>query len=487
MLRRVAVTATTVLAFALAAGSAQAEVSISSFSLTPSTTQAGSNPSVTVSAHFSSADGDTPKDATISLAPGLLADPNAPTVCDDSDFANDSCPGSSQIGQGSISGTFMGGSVSIPTSIYRVTSAGSEIARIGIIADFFDTPIPITAPVEVRSTPDVGLDIPITGIPNQIAGGNVQITGLTLTLDGTVNGRNFTRNPTSCAAADSHLTIDSYADPSTQQTADSPFTPTGCSSLAYAPKLTASESPDKSDDGVALAIEIKQAAGEAATKKIKVTLPSSLAPRLSALAGGTVGSATVTTPLLASPLRGQLTVSNSGLDAVFGPPLNLVLQGTPQISGGVLSATFSSVPDVPITDLKVNFDGGSGSLLMQHGTGCSDLTGDLGAYNGKTAHLVAALGCHEGKPTAHLELTRGKHRKLTITVVPGQNAPAIHSVSVKLPSRVHVAQQSVGSGGREATIVLEGKGLKRHHTLTVVLTVTDISGARTELTLTQLL
>lgn len=480
------------LAAALAAAPAQAELTISSFSLTPSTTKAGSNPDVTVSTQLSSTDSDTPKDATISFAPGLLADPNAPTVCDTSDFQNDTCSSTSQIGQGTISGTAYGGSVSIPTTIYRVDTQGSEIARIGIVADFFDTPVLLTAPVQVRTTPDVGLDIAINEIPNQIAGGNVQITGLSLTLNGTVNGRRFTRNPTSCSVASSHLTVDSYGDPSTQVTDNSSFSPTACAALPYAPKITGSATPDAADNGVALAIEITQHSGEAATHQVKITLPSNLSVRTSALSSGSVGSATVTTPLLPSPLRGQLKLSSSGLDAVFGAPLNLVLHGTPQFAGGTLSTTFSDLPDVPITDLKVNFSGGSNSLLLESNSVCSKILGDLDAYNGDTAHLSAPLGCHEAKPTASLNFKRGKHPKLTITVMAGQNAPAISSVKTKLPAGLHVAKVNLdGGGGRIAKIVITGRALRVHHhahpRLTVLLTVTDASGTQTQLTLTKLL
>jgi len=492
MLRRAVITLLVVVSSTLAAGAAQADVSVTSFSLTPSTTKAGSNPDVTVSARFSSADNDTPKDATIALAAGLLANPDVATVCSDSDFASDNCPGSSHIGQGSISGTAYGGAVTIPATIYRVTTQGAEVARIGIIADFFDTPIPITAPVQVRSTPDVGLDIPIDGIPNQIAGGSVQITGLTLTLNGTVDGQSFTRIPTSCSSADTTLTIDSYGNPSTGVTAESSFTPTACDALHFAPKLTASVTPDSGDSGIALSTDIRQQAGEAATRQVKIALPASISPRLAALSsGGTVGTATVTTPLLSAPLRGHLVFSASGLDAVFGPPLNLTIRGTPTITGGALSTTFSSLPDVPITDLKVNFAGGPNSLLMESTAACGDIIGNLGAYNGATAHLVAPLACHEGKPSAQLKRGHGKHRKLTIMVLAGQNAPAIHSVHVKLPSGLHVARLTIASGGRGATIVIKGHALRAHrhphHTVTLVLTVTDASGTQTQLQLTKLL
>jgi hypothetical protein len=411
-------------ALALSSATARAAVTISSFSLTPTTTQAGSDPGITIDAKLSTGDGDTPNALTVSLAPGLLADPNAATICSASDFQAQTCPSSSEIGDGTITGfaPSFGTSLALPVQMYLIQPAGSEVARIGVITDFFDQPAAnVSAPVTIRTTPSVGIDIPMTGIPDQIQGVAIQIQEITLDLFATVNGTAFTRNPTSCAPATSTISLETYASPSTPVSASSSFTPTGCASLAYKPQLATAATVDSGDDGVAFAATVTQGPGEAATSSLAVTLPSGLGPRLSAVTSActatdlttcpAIGSATVTTPLLSAPVAGRLVLaarSGGGLpliDAVFPSPLGLTLSGTPSLGGAGLTASFAGIPDVPLTSLAVNFAGGPDSLLTANSALCAGgqaVSGAFTAQSGATASVnssVAVSGaCPAGTP-----------------------------------------------------------------------------------------
>ncbi len=189
----------------------------------------------------------------------------------------------------------------------------------------------------------------------------------------------------------------------------SSLTPTGCGSLAYQPQLTDTATIDSSDDGVVFAASITQKPTEAATAGVTLTLPPRLVPRVSALRGACtatdlttcppIGSVTVTTPLLGSPLRGNLVlVADSGslptIEAIFPSPFAISLHGAPALGAGGLSVTFNGFPDVPITHLAVAFSGGSGSLFVAAPDLCADpgeLTGDFVAQSGATRHDTAPL------------------------------------------------------------------------------------------------
>ena len=246
------------------AAPAQATLSVSSLSVTPSTTQAGGTtgqpgPDITIAAQFSTPNGDSPRDLTIALAPGLLANPTAVPLCPTASFNAGLCPASSQIGSGYITGTApgFGLTLSLPTDAYLIQPTGSEVARMGLIVYFFGFPVVTqSAPISIRTTPNVGIDIPLTSIPNQLDGIGVIVNALKLTIDGTVNGKTFTRNPTSCSAATTTLTVDSYGAPSTSTTQQSSFTPTGCGTLPYTPKLSGIAAQDTGDDGAAFAATI---------------------------------------------------------------------------------------------------------------------------------------------------------------------------------------------------------------------------------------
>jgi len=136
---------------AVFASSALAAIDVPSFSVTPSTTQAGGStsqagPDLTIDAKFSTSDGDSPKDATIALAAGVLANPSVVPLCSTASFNHGLCPNSSRIGTGYITGTapLFGFTLSLPTDAYLIQPQGTEPARIGLIVTFFDFPVAST-------------------------------------------------------------------------------------------------------------------------------------------------------------------------------------------------------------------------------------------------------------------------------------------------------------------------------------------------------
>src|SRR5690349_10505786 len=80
--------------FALAIpASASASVSITSFKVTPSTTQAGAHPDLTIDTGFSlDPTSDDVKSVGVLLPQGLVGDPNAADRCSAAMFAADTCP-----------------------------------------------------------------------------------------------------------------------------------------------------------------------------------------------------------------------------------------------------------------------------------------------------------------------------------------------------------------------------------------------------------
>ena len=96
------------------------------------------------------------------------------------------------------------------------------------------------------------------------------------------------------------------------------FTPTGCSDLTYAPKLSATITKDKNDSGAAMVTGITQAATESASKTIVLQLPKGLTPNVTAdvpCLSGTgckVGTATATSPAVPNAALANGTVTLGG-------------------------------------------------------------------------------------------------------------------------------------------------------------------------------
>jgi hypothetical protein len=409
---------------ALAAGPARADIGITSFSVTPSTTQAGipsttSGPDLRVDTKFSSANSDSPNLMTLSLAPGLVQDPQVVDKCTAQQFQFDQCSASSQIGSGWTTATAPGAfgfTDAAATSVYLITPQGSEPARIGVIVNFYGWPIEsATAPVTPRTaTGDAGLDYKFAGLPNLWNGVSIVVDEMDLTIWGKVDGKIFTRNPTSCRPAVSRVSAVSYGNPGATAHASSTFTPTGCDSLAYAPKLAAAIQLDKDDDGAAFGTEITQSEFESATQSLTLSVPASLTPRFSALGAActaadartcpSVGWASSDSPILSAPITGKIVfrARPGGLPSpaiVFDPPFSFELDSTTAFSGSTLMTTFADQPDLPLTNLTVVFAGGADSLFKPAGQACVTPAATTGAFvgqSGATAQLTVGtqvLGC----------------------------------------------------------------------------------------------
>jgi hypothetical protein len=403
---------------------ARAAVPVSSFSQTPSTTQAAAAPDLASDITLAPTGGDDVKDVVLSLAPGLLANPTVAPACAEADLQADACAATAQIGTGTITATVPGllgaTSVDAQAKLYNVVPRSGEAGRVGLVTAAVGGRLGkmvTSGPVALRTTPDVGADISFSNLPRTIGSTDVQVTRMRLTVNGTVNGKPFTRNPTACTTATTNLRVTSYEAPTTPVTAASSFVPTGCATLAFAPALGASAVISGWDGATALTTSITQAAGEAAGKRMQLTLPAGLLPRLSTLgracpaadpatcpASADVGSATVRTPLLAQALTGRVILLSSanGLPrtaVVLPAPFPLTLIGTSELTANGIVNTFDNQPDAPLSDVTVTLAGGPNSLFKGGWALCVGspvVKGDFTAHSGATATVTAPVtvsGC----------------------------------------------------------------------------------------------
>ena len=461
----------------------------------------------------------TPSKVTVALAPGVLASVSAnPSCVTGAAQYTSAC----QIGTGSASSTLP--SLAIPLKAYLV---------------------PPPTKVDL-----VGIDL-VTGVPNgpvthaggrlvQTAKGNVQtvlsldlaslgalagvLSQMSLTINGTLGGKPFTRMPTNCHAGSSSVTI-TYASRTETSVASPDFAPTGCGALPFAPKLTGSAAVDAHDTGVAVTTTVTQAADEAASASTQLALPwPTLAPNFSALSlqntSTPVGGASTATSLLPTPLQGKAYLTGSPaaptLTLRFGPPAALTLIGSINLARHTV--TFPTIPDVPVTRLAVTLSGGAKSLL---GASCAQPTGPLGGafvgQNGRrtTARQKLTLSGCRGHPRisgAGFSGIGAGAPAVHFTIASGHAAPKLRTLAIRLPSGlafvrrhlragVHVpAGRSLALRGGRLVITLkrplasvavriaagalrETRRLRRqkHRHLTLHVSVTDAAGTTTAL------
>src|SRR5215218_891777 len=128
------------LAFLVLPSPAAASVSVNSFKLTASTTQAGGHPDVTVDVAFGlNPSSDDVKALGVVLPQGLVGDPNAADRCSIANFTADRCPASSKVGttSASVTATVVPVVLEVPQEapgdVYNLQTQGGEPARLGVV------------------------------------------------------------------------------------------------------------------------------------------------------------------------------------------------------------------------------------------------------------------------------------------------------------------------------------------------------------------
>src|SRR5919197_1102079 len=275
---------------------AHANVAISSFTVTPSTKHAGGHPDLTLAFSFtsSSPQSGSIKDLRVVLAPGLLGDPTATPRCTQAQFAADACPGSSKVGATTVTATLFPppGIVGVPLTpdptgdVYNLDPVGLDAGRLGVVVRPSVGPkIFLQSAVVVRADKGYGLETSFQNIPHDANGVPVRIDSQTLTLFGSVGGKPFVRNPTSCLEATTEATATGYlGGPSTRSAS---FTPENCDALPYSPTVTGSIGATGATlpgDHPSLQTVISFPPDQAGTKRTELILPRDLTPSPSAIA-----------------------------------------------------------------------------------------------------------------------------------------------------------------------------------------------------------
>ncbi|HWF53516.1 MAG TPA: hypothetical protein VG223_02755 [Solirubrobacteraceae bacterium] len=499
--------------------------SITPITLSADNDQAGGSPKLTTALTFGYAtSGDTAQSVSVALPPGMQLAPAAvTTTCSSSELTAHTCPSASVIGTGTATLT-TGALLSSPTGTAAITlyeMAAPTSADIGGIGAEFTSSVTLTTaavasgPIDVISSPTGQPETVVTlnGLPASfpllgLLPEAVSLTSLSLTFNGqSTTGAAYTRLPDSCTAV-SGAALMTTVDKATATGETVPLTPTGCSSLAYAPTLTAAATRDPSDSGVQLLAEVTQAAGEATSKSIALTLPSAIVPNPGA-AGELCSSPTATfsnctklgavslsTPLVSSPLLGGVYLTGTStapsLTLAFPAPFPFTITGA--ISGDKI--TFNPVPDVPLTRLVLFTTSGTGGLFA---TTCAANSGTASAafidQNGdKTATANATLniaGCPSTTPsppptgtagpphlTAHSVTVTSKGKAtLSFTLAAGTNAPGLAGAAIQLPSGLSPVASNIqtaltASGASIKTVsIIGGKLVLAFTALTTKVTV----------------
>ena len=393
------------------------------------------------------------------LPPGLVgAIPSVP-LCPEAQANAGTCAATSQIvtvtvaagagsepytfaGRAYLTGPYAGAPYGLSVVVPAVAgpyNLGEVVTRAGITVGLYSGRITVT-----------------TTLPSIIGGVPLRLQSLNVS----VNRPNFLFNPTSCAPLSTASLLTSTFGVS--QSLSSPFQVGGCGALAFKPTVSASSSAKTSKlGGASLEVKVTEAPHQADIQELQLQLPKQLVARLTTLqkaclasefeAGpppGTckstarTGTATVTTPVLPDPLKGDAYFVSHG--AASFPDLDLVLHGdgvevvlvghTHIAHSSITTSTFESLPDVPISSAVVSLPTGSNSAVSANGALCG-------------ANLLA--------PTTIIAQSGAKLTQNTLIAVTG--CP-IEVISHKRRGRSLTLKVWVPEAGR---LSVTGRGVKR--------------------------
>ena len=448
-------------------------------------THAGSTVNLGLDLTFArSPSSDSPKDMTLNLPPGLLANASIDGgACLNSSAPNPAC----QVGTGTVTATpFVLGlagppvSVSVTFDLVAPPKPG-DLAGLVIMAKN-----PVTgASAQLGSQGDItvspvgAVTIAFHNIPNNYA--LIPGPAVPIAVDEISSTFNGLRMPTHCPSTPARFGVsaDSYAD-SAPRSASAPFQVTGCSSLPFSPLLSASAVKDSGDNGVQITTDVTQGAGQATSRTTGLAFPAAVvSPNAVAVVTGgllctdptfasckTIGISDAKSPLYPRVLAGKVYLTGSltapAITVSFPPPFALSLNGSVNLATN--TTTFTGVPDLPLSDLKVQLTGGPQAAFA---TTCVTPSGDaVGSFTSQDGDLFASstapftvAGCPPpsstggsggtggpgiGKPTvvplglpslvsASVSGLRRDHPAISFRLTAGRGAPKLTSVTVPLP------------------------------------------------------
>jgi hypothetical protein len=445
-------------------------VSAASASVTPTVTpsstaplKAGATGNLGLDLKFSPSLGDSPKDLTLNLPPGLLSNASLDKggCLKTADIDTATC----QIGSGTVDAVVADG-IPIPTDVgfYLVPPpAAGDLAGLAVASN--GEQIGSTAAISIRpsgSPGGVGATINFV-LPNTLDGLPLQVQEIDSTFDGM-------RFPTTCPSTPAQLSVsvNSYDD-ATVKSAATPVHVAGCSALSFAPKYAIGVARDAHDENVKITTRITQAATESPNSSVSLAFPSKVfSASLKGLtnlcstgpASGTckpVGSVRAASPLYPTALTGEAYLTGKATDLagltltlVFPPPFPLTLVGSVHLQN--LTTTFSGLPDIPLTNLTVTLNSGRSGLFStfcthRSGTSTATLTDQNRDRTVAVRTPFTETGCparrgggggsgKAGRPTIRAAAFGGlatRKPTLRFTAAAGAHAPAIATLSVRLP------------------------------------------------------
>lgn len=469
-------------------------------SVTPTTTTARSHPTMEV---------NIGNDATEDIQTFNFKMPNgflgsllgAPAQCSLAQADAAACPAGSQIGTVEATAQIDQSEATLPGKVYLTDPMqAGDPASIAVVIDSqlgdldLQRDVVVKARLAVRGNAE-GVDafsevMPRTAHDNVK---NVDITFRARHIKMTLSGNNAGTQPflwtsSDCSAGQKYVADLKSYDSDTSQT-EVPYTNTGCDALPFTPKLNisiakpGSGGPPAAGDRFEMTANMIGSPLDAGIKFAQVTLPKTMtvdftqvpaniceAPQIATHtcpAESLAGTATVNTPLLATPLSGPVYMARNLGKAV--PNLSVQLTGLISIdlfgqsrfvNETQIQTDFANIPDAPMTSFTMHID----HMLKAHSEACTvpiedrAIKGHASSFNGKTSVLDTppiGVDCKDDISIQSNFKNKGAKSTLTTTIKARGLHSKIKRVQLKLPKGMKINKKAI-----KKKVVVTGDGRK---------------------------
>ncbi|MBJ7329771.1 MAG: hypothetical protein JHC95_07740 [Solirubrobacteraceae bacterium] len=436
--------------------------------------------------------------ATVHLPPGLLGRLGAAAQCPLGAAATGDCPADTKVGNVVATAGPGPEPLKLGGEVYLTEGQGGDPAGLTITAVAKFGPIDLGKVVvpgrlRVRDT-DQGLDLVVTDVPLRKEGISTAIRALEVRLD----KPGFALNATNCDPKTITATLRS--DMGTTADVSAPYQATGCENLPYSPKLSASllggaaEMAQNGHPGVSTTLA--QGPGQANTRSAEIALPPGISidvtrvnracPVADFTAGACkpqsiLGKASATTPLLNTPLAGNVvmvTVPGAPL-----PELRIQLNGLLPVTlagkiqfgaNNRLITVINPVPDVPLSKFDLSFNGGDDSVLQANRNLCAEASvpfdGTFGAQSGPTYKSKAEATIEGCGPTATLRVSSLKGGRPSVDLRAVSARTKMKSIQLVVPKGMEFQRAAVV----RKRLRISAKGLKKGSKASITVSGTSI-------------
>jgi hypothetical protein len=429
------------------------------------------------------------------LPPGLLANIRAVPRCPEAQAAAGTCDGASQVGTTTVGAGAGANPLFVP-------QPGKSPTAVYLAGPYRDAPFSLSIVVPAQAGPfDLGTVVVRAALYVDPVDGHATVKSdpLPTVRDGVplrardvrvnIDRPGFMVLPTNCAPMVIGADIRSAVGAVSQ--ALEPFQGKNCSALDLKPRLDLSLSgkgQTTDDKHPAVTANLTQGSGQSNLKKVRVSLPLSLAldpdnanglcefvdgskVEPTCPASSIVGQATARTPILDQPLSGPVYfVKNVRIDAKLGRQIKtlpklvipltgengvkLTLTGTSNVEDDHLVTTFDNIPDAPVSSFKLDIAGGKHGILVVSGA-------DICA-----ATQIANQG------------VEGQNLKQANIDIPIKTPSCPVKIITKKVGKTSVTVKVGGLGAGKVTV--SGTGIKKTSKTIVTSTVATITAKRTK-------